>query len=253
MGEPMRERKLALTGAVNFRDIGGYRSADGRTLTWGAVLRSDSLAELTEADQATVRALALRSLFDLRHESERIERPNRLGAGAGPLTHAIGFFPNGSEALMAGVRARTLSKDEARTGLLGMYRHLPVAHAPVYAQLLQTLLLPGALPALIHCTSGKDRTGFGIAVLMLALGVPRETILEDYVLTNHYRRDLGFMLGTAVDPAVLDVIKAADPAYLHAAFDVIDSVWGGTPDFLRYGLGLSVLEQTRLQHLLLEG
>jgi protein-tyrosine phosphatase len=252
MGEPLRERRLALTGAVNFRDIGGYRSADGRTLKWGAVLRSDSLAELTEADQAAVRALALRSLFDLRHESERSERPNQLGAGAGPRNHAIGFFPNGSEALMSGVRARTLSKDEARAGLLGMYRHLPVAHAPVYAQLLQTLLVPGALPALVHCTSGKDRTGFGIAVLMLALGVPRETILEDYVLTNRYRRDLGFMLGTEVDPEVLDAIKAADPAYLHAAFGVIDGVWGGTLAFLRNGLGLSEPEQAQLQHLLLE-
>jgi protein-tyrosine phosphatase len=253
MNAPTPQRRLALTGAVNFRDIGGYRAADGRTLKWGMVLRSDSLAELTDVDQAAVRALSLRSLFDLRHASERSERPNRLGAGDGPHTHAIGFFPNGSEALMTRVRARTLSKDEARAGLLGMYRHLPVAHAPVYAQLLQTLLQPGALPALVHCTSGKDRTGFGIAVLMLALGVPRETILEDYVLTNRYRRDLDFMLGSEVDPEVLDAIKAADPAYLHAAFGVIDSAWGGTPEFLHNGLGLSAQEQTQLQHLLLEG
>jgi protein-tyrosine phosphatase len=89
----MKHRRLALTGAVNFRDIGGYRSADGRTLRWGLVMRSDSLAELTEADQAMVQALNLRSLFDLRHESERSERPNRLASGAGPHTHAIGSAP----------------------------------------------------------------------------------------------------------------------------------------------------------------
>lgn len=246
------ERHVALSGAVNFRDVGGYRSADGRTVRWRKLLRSDSLAELSEGDQAVVQALGLRSLFDLRDESERALRPNRLGAGTALRTHAIGFFPTGAQALMAGVRDRTLGKREARAGLIGMYRRLPVDHAPRYAQLLQALLAPDALPALIHCTSGKDRTGFGVAVVMLALGVPRETILEDYELTNHYRRDLSFMLGTEVDTEVLDVVKAAHADFLQAAFGVIDADWGGTQGFLRQGLGLAAADQALLQDRLLE-
>jgi protein-tyrosine phosphatase len=241
-----------LTGAINFRDIGGYRSGSGRALKRGLLFRSDSLAELSDADQATVHSLALRSVIDLRHDSERHQRPNRLPPQSSPRTHAIGFFPHGSQALMSGVRDRSLSQSEARHLLLEMYRRMPVDQAPTYARMLQIVLQPDALPCLIHCTSGKDRTGFGVAVVMLSLDVPRELILEDYLLTNHYRRDLTFMLGTDVDPGVLDVVKAADPEFLQAAFDVIDRQCGGTQHFLRQHLGLTGRDQSRLQDLLLE-
>lgn len=252
MSQPAPMRRLPLTGAVNFRDVGGYPAACGRTVRWGLLLRSDSLAELTEADQAMVHALGLRSVFDLRQAVERAQRPNRLHPLSAPRTHAIGFYPVGSVALMDGVRARSLSPAQAHALLLQMYRHLPMDHAATYSQLLQTLLLPDALPALIHCTSGKDRTGFGIAVVLMALGVPREVIVEDYLLTNRYRRDLSFMLGTGTDPEVLNVVKAADPQCLAAAFAVIDDRWGGAEGFLREGLGLSAHDQARLQDLLLD-
>jgi protein-tyrosine phosphatase len=249
----MSARRVPLAGAVNFRDVGGYAAADGRTVRWGLLHRSDSLAELTEADLETVHALGLRSVFDLRHDSERQQRPSRQHPDARHHTHAIGFFPHGSEALMAGVRGRSLSKDAAHGLLLAMYQHLPVDQAAVYGRMLQTLLLPDALPALVHCTSGKDRTGFGVSVLLTALGVPRETILEDYVLTNRYRRDLGFMLGHDVDAEVLDAVKAADPQFLLAAFEVMDTHWGGVDAFFQHGLGFSDEDRARLQDLMLEG
>lgn len=247
----MRTRQVPLAGAVNFRDLGGYEAVDGRAVRWGLLHRADSLAELTDSDLAAVQALGLRSVFDLRHASEREQRPSRHHPDAQHHTHAIGFFPHGSEALMAGVRSRQLSAEEAQCLLLAMYRRFPVDHAATYAGLLQALLAPEALPALIHCTSGKDRTGFGVAVLLMALGVPRETIVDDYLLTNQYRRDLSFMLGHDVDPEVMAVVKAADPAFLLAAFGVIDAAWGGTEGFLRQGLGLSAADQARLQDLLL--
>jgi protein-tyrosine phosphatase len=248
----MNERRIALTGAVNFRDIGGYPGADGRSVRWRTLLRADSLADLSDADHSALAGLGLNSLFDLRHPDESRQRPNRLPPKTLIRSHAIGFYPHGAEAMMIGLRGRSLSKAAARDAMLTLYRHLPVDNAPVYAHLLRTLLVPNALPALIHCTSGKDRTGFGIAVLLLALGVTRETVLDDYLLTNHYRRDLSFMLGTQVDAEVLDVVKAADPEFLLAAFDVIDLTWGGTAGFLSRGLGLSETQQTQLQDLLLE-
>lgn len=244
-------RRLPLFGAVNFRDVGGYPAADGRTVRWGLLHRSDSLADLTHADQEVVHALGLRSIFDLRQEGEREHRPNRLHPRSAPRTYAIGFHPQGSMELMEGVRARSLSPAQAHGLLLQMYRHLPLDHAANYGQLLQTLLLPDALPALIHCTSGKDRTGFGTAVVLMALGASRDVIAEDYLLTNGYRRDLSFMLGTDVDPDVLNVVKAADPQFLSAAFAAMDARWGGAEAFLREGLGLSVHDQKRLQDLLL--
>jgi protein-tyrosine phosphatase len=113
----MPARRLELTGAVNCRDIGGYRSAGGRRLRWGRLWRSDSLTDLTADDQALLGTLSLRTLVDLRHEDERVRQPNRLGAQAPPQTHAIGFYPHGSEALMRSVRGRAVSKQEAH-GLL---------------------------------------------------------------------------------------------------------------------------------------
>jgi protein-tyrosine phosphatase len=153
---------------------------------------------------------------------------------------------------MDGVRGKTLSKGAARELVLQMYRELPLEHAHHYACLLRALLEPDALPALVHCTSGKDRTGFGIAVLLSALGVGRETIVADYLLTNRYRRDLTFLVGTAVDPDVLDVVKTADAEYLGAAFDAIERTWGEVHQFIRRGLGLTGRDLARLQELLLE-
>jgi protein-tyrosine phosphatase len=248
----MPARRLELTGAVNCRDIGGYRSAGGRRLRWGRLWRSDSLADLTADDQALLGSLSLRTLVDLRHEDERVQQPNRLGVQAPPQTHAIGFYPHGSEALMRRVRGRAVSKQEAHGLLLQMYRHLPLMHAPHYARMLRVLLRPDALPALVHCTSGKDRTGFGMAVVMLALDIPRETILEDYALTHLYRRNLSFLFGTDADPEVVEAIKAADPMFLQASFDAIDRECGGTQAFLQHRLGLTDPELARLQALLLE-
>jgi len=241
-----------LRGAVNFRDVGGYATSDGRHVKFGSLFRSDSLGELTKEDLVTVDDLQLRSICDLRHETERSHRPSRLRSDGSTRTHVIGFLPTGGETLMDRVRSRTVSVEEAWQLMRDMYRRMPVDQAPFYAQLLDVLTRPEALPALVHCTSGKDRTGFGIAVVLLALGVGRETILEDYVLTNQYRRDLTFMLGSNVDPQVVEVVKRADPEFLSASFAVIDEAWGGEEAFLRSGLGLSVSRQRRLQDLLLE-
>jgi len=247
-----RPRRLALAGAINFRDLGGYASADGRCLRWGRVYRSDSLSELTDADRDAIRGLGLRSLFDLRHEQERQRRPNRFDGGAQTRVHAIGFYPRGTEELVEKVRARAITPQAARDSLQDIYRHLPVDQAGVYARLLQALLEPDALPALIHCTSGKDRTGFAAAVLLTALGVPRATIEQDYALTNEYRRDIGFMVGGSADPEVVDAVTAASPQYLAAAFDGIGARWGSEQAFLREGLGLTATQQAQLQDLLLE-
>lgn len=245
-------RCVALAGAVNLRDVGGYRCVDGRRVRRGVLWRSDSLSELTESDQLTLVALELRSLVDLRDEDERRHKPNRLHPLSFLQTHAVGFYPNGSRALVDGVRDRSLSSGDARQMMLAMYRSLALDHTQPYARMLQWLLSRGTLPALIHCTSGKDRTGFGVAVILLALGVPRATIVDDYVLTNHYRRDLSFLVGTDVDPVVLDTVQAADPDFLAAAFDVIDDEWGGLQRFLREGLQLTAADQAELQRLLLE-
>lgn len=247
-----RERRLALAGAVNFRDLGGYQTLDGLQTRWGTLYRSDSLAELSDDDLRQVEALGLRTLCDMRHQDERTRKPNRLPAGGRIRSHAIGFEPHGAYALFSRVRRRQIDPQEVHQALCEMYRRMPLEHAGTYAQLIDVLLQADALPALIHCTSGKDRTGFAAAVILLTLGVPRETIITDYVLTNQYRRDLAFLLGHEADPRVVDAAKRADPAFLDCAFASIDTHFGGEAGFIRDGLRLDAERQAQLRERLLE-
>lgn len=245
-------RRLDLSGAVNFRDLGGYAGIDDRQIRWRQLFRSDSLAELSDEDMARIAPLKLRSIFDFRHQHERSMRPNRIGADWQVRTHNIGFYPYGAEKLMERVKNRDISHQAVSETFKLMYSRLPVDHAPHYARLLKELVAPGALPALIHCTSGKDRTGFAVAVVLLALGVGRDTIMTDYTLTNQFRRDLTFMLGEGADPDVVRIVQGAEPEYLGAAFATLDSIWGGDAAYLRQDLGFSVSQQEQLQALLLE-
>ncbi|MDH4549916.1 tyrosine-protein phosphatase [Pseudomonas sp. BN607] len=244
-------RRLALDGAVNFRDMGGYEASCGRQIKGGVLYRSDSLAELTAKDMSAIQALRLRSVIDLRHNSERLAKPNRLLPSWGGRTHALGFLPHGATCLFEAVRSRSIDAAQARESLCSMYRHLPTTQCKHFAQVLQVLLQEHSYPALIHCTSGKDRTGFAIAVVLMALGVSRETIMQDYLLTNDYRRDLSFMLGEEVEPEVMAIIKSASAEYLQAAFDVIDRVYGSSELFLLGGLGLTFADLRRLERFLL--
>ena len=245
-------RRLELEGAVNFRDLGGYVAADGRKTRWGRLFRSDSLADLSDEDVARIGPLQLRSIFDLRHPHERNNRPNRIEADWQVRTHAIGFYPHGAEELMERVKNRDISHQAVSETFKRMYSRLPVDQAPNYARLLQELVAPGALPAPIHCTSGKDRTGFAVAVVLLALGVGRDSIMADYALTNQFRRDLTFMVGEGADPAIVRLVQGAEPEYLGAAFDTLERTWGSEVAYLREGLGFSAEQQDRLQALLLE-
>ena len=251
-GETGAERRVPLSGAVNFRDLGGYRTTDGQQVRWKTLYRSDSLAELTAADLETVSALGLRSLCDLRDHPERGRKPNRLQAGPTLKVYPIGFQPYGGEKLVAGVRMRTMSAAEIAALFHEMYRRFPLEQTAIYTRVLEVLLEAEALPALIHCTSGKDRTGFAAATVLMALGVPRETIVEDYLITNRYRRDLTFLLGKDTDPEALATMKQAHPEYLGAAFKSIDVKWGSDQAFVQNALGLTEQRQQRLKELLLE-
>lgn len=249
-GTSTSKRRIELSGAVNFRDLGGYRTEDGRQVQWQRIYRSDSLAELTNGDLAALSRLGLRSICDLRHESERLAKPDRLPPGA-PALHQIGFFPHRAETLFARLKTQTISKLEVEEFLRDAYRAFPVAQASIYRAILDMLVATEAVPALIHCTSGKDRTGFAAAVVLMALGVPRDTIVADYLLTNDYRRDLSFMIGEGIDTDVQSALKQAHPSYLGAAFETIDRRWGSDAAFIRDGLGFTPESRSRLQALLL--
>ena len=242
------QRRIALSGAVNFRDLGGYATADGRSVRYGLVFRSDQLADLSDEDLQVVSAIGLRHVCDLRADEERAHRPNRVVPGA--AVHAMGFMPKGGEQLIAQAASLTVAQVEEQVGEI--YRDFIGARSAAFAQLFALLLDADSLPLLFHCTSGRDRTGTAAALLLSALGVPRESILADYELSNAYRRDIRFQLGDQVDPIVMAAITRAHPAYLNTAFEAMRDGWGSTDNYLREALGLSDAARARLQGRLLE-
>jgi protein-tyrosine phosphatase len=223
----MTIRRLPLEGAVNFRDLGGYPAEGGRRLRWRQLYRADSLADLTAADLDAVAALGLRTVCDFRLPDEAAKKPDRLPAANPPRMVAIGFLPEGTLDMLAAIGAGRLDAAAIEAEVLHHYSAFARDHTAEYARFFALLLEAEALPLLMHCTSGKDRTGFAAAAVLTVLGTPRAVIVEDYALTNAWRRDIRHLFANPVDPAALHRLTTADPAYIAAALDEIDRAFGG--------------------------
>ena len=174
------ERLLPLEGATNFRDLGGYRTPEGRT-RWGAVFRSDGLHRLTTTDIAALDQLGLRVVYDLRTDWERDQSPSALPAGLRSEALTIG-----GDASRTAELAELFRREVPEDFLWTAYRDIVELDATTLGRLL-TALAEAPLPALFHCTAGKDRTGISAALLLSVLGVDEATVLDDYELSAvHY-------------------------------------------------------------------
>lgn len=242
-------RHLCLDGAANFRDLGGYRTADGRYVAWRRLFRSDALSELSQSDLDRVAGLGLRTVYDLRHEHERRRKPDRIPGGVVLRTSLCGLHPG---SLFEAINLGRIDARELKLRIVEVYKLFPTEHVGEFRRLFEMLLDQGTLPAVIHCTSGKDRTGFAVAVIFMALGIPRETIVLDYLLSNAYRRNLSFLLSPDVGADIVSVLSGVDPIYLQAAFQVIDDAWGSEEIFLEQAVGIGAEEQRYLRTVLLE-
>lgn len=238
-------------GAPNFRDLGGLRTTDGRQVRAGRLFRSDSLADLTPDDLVLFATLGVRSIVDLRDPQERHRKPNRLPAAAAVRQHTIGFLPPGAHHLLRSLGPESTVETVHRT-LIEYYKAFALTHATNYARMFDALLEADALPALIHCTSGKDRTGFGVALILSALGVPREQIVADYLRSNHAPRDIRFMLPADIPEDTANALMSVRSDYLDAAFDAIAARWTGMGKFLADALGLGHERREQLRSRLLE-
>lgn len=189
---PSFERRVALDGNYNFRDAGGYGVSDGRLMRRGVIFRSDHLATLTDDDVATVAALGLRRVHDFRLTAERERQPSRLPAGPdAPEIVLLGTadFSSLDESVIDVIRdilAGTRPLPEADFWE-GNYLDMVQTSPRMLVGYLRSIAETGALPALHHCTGGKDRTGVSTALLHRILGVSDDDIMDDFLLTNLYR------------------------------------------------------------------
>ena len=247
------EDRIAFDGAINFRDFGGAGTRDGRRVARGRLYRSDALWQFTDADLERFAALGIRTVCDFRADHERERWPNRLPAVAPPRNLGLGFTPQGTQAAWAAVNSGQMDAQGVRAYMREHYRAIATVHREFYAQMFRAMLEPDALPFLVHCASGKDRTGFAAAIILTSLDVPREAVVADYVISDRalHRRDLWHLFHRDVDPGAYQAVGAAAPEYLAGSFEAIDIQWGGADGYLRDALGLTDADRARLRDLLL--
>jgi protein-tyrosine phosphatase len=175
-------RRVLLEGCLNLRDLGGCRAADGRQVRAGCLFRSDELCALTTDDLKVIASLGIRVVFDLRNDLERSRRPNRLPPGIEVLDRTSPGSGEGrttEEAIAAG---DVPDRDDAY--MTSVYVDVLTRLAPELRILVERAAAALERPLLFHCAAGKDRTGVAAALLLGLLGVPDETILDDYELTT---------------------------------------------------------------------
>ena len=239
----MPDRVLRLEGSSNFRDLGGYTAADGRSLQWRRLFRSDHLAGLSAADLQALAELKIAHSVDFRGADE-----SSVHSYAWPQfqRHAFMVEPTvvqSAQALLATGRRLTAADT---VGLMqDLYRSFVRDNADRFARLFQ-LLLQSEAPLVFHCTAGKDRTGWAAALILHALGVSREQVMEDYLLTNaHYQRPVAAVAGRLPEEA-LEVLWRVQEPFLDAAMDLVDRDHGGMDRYLAEVLGMDRAARARL-------
>ncbi|MFY9183502.1 MAG: tyrosine-protein phosphatase [Limnohabitans sp.] len=237
-----------LQGASNFRDIGGYHSADGRRVRRGQIFRSDHLAGLTSEDLARLASLGIGHSLDFRGAAECAATPYDI---PGVQRVALTIEPTVIARMQALVAQGVVPTAEETVELMReTYRDFVNRNADTYGRFMKHLL-EQPTPQVFHCTAGKDRTGFAAALVLSALGVDRATIEHDYLLTNQlYKRDA--RLEGQGHPHVMKVLWQVQPEFLHAAFEAVDAQHGGMTDYLHGAIGLTPQELAELQRMLLE-
>ena len=222
----------------NFRDAGGHRTVDGRSVKLGCLFRSGAFSAPTDGDLDQLSHLGVRLLIDLRGCSEQMQSPNRLPVKNRPVTLSVPIWPTAinetERALLAGTirELGTSSEPDTPGAMRNFYRSFIRDHRDELSRLLHKLCEKGTQPVVVHCAGGKDRTGVAIAVILLALGVPKDAVMQDYLQTN-----VAVDQWIAVDhpnglpPFFLSVMKA-DRSYLDAAFSEVDAEFGGFENYL---------------------
>ena len=262
--ENLREdyRKLPFTGAHNFRDLGGYKTEDGRALKWGKIYRSDDLHLLTDEDLKYLSRLNIKSVVDFRSDEERESEPDRLNPDMTQLLLPIKFQPEevDDETLKNLMKNLTFGTLDSSNLLRDFNIVIVKDFATEYKKFFRHVIENNAEPIVFHCTAGKDRAGFASAMILTVLGVPREKVIEDYLLTNTYVKDhvdsemLEIELKTffRADTDNLRKINLVEERYIQAAFDTIDSEWGGMDNYISGALGLSEEDILKLKDFYLE-
>ena len=257
---------LGISSAPNLRDLGGWPTADGGRVRRGLVYRSAQLAKLEGADTLAFGKLGIRSVYDLRTGLERAAMADRLPDGAqyivaDVLADSAAAAPAQLLAIFSNPASAKAMLGEGKTLALFTQAYREIVSLPsalgAYRRLFSDLGDAQRRPVLFHCATGKDRTGWAAAVLLLLLGVPRNDVMDEYLLTNEallpalepvfeqFRQAGG-------DPDLLRPVLGVEPAYLESALDQMRLQFGTVEGYFEVGLGIGPDGQRALREALVE-
>ena len=262
-----KNRHISLQKAWNFRDMGGYIGADGKAIKWGLLYRSDELSKLTSEDICVVEKLGLKTIVDYRGDFERKNNEDKPITGA----KVVYLDPKADVAAMASSEAKDHSEMFDTSKLTAaMAKGFMIAQnvefvtnensKQAFRQLLDLVLDKKNIPLVHHCRGGKDRTGFGALLILSLLGVSKQDILEDYMLTNFYKKEKNesslqeMMEKTNNEDLVLAFryMKEANLDYIYAALEEIEQKYGDVVQYCKQELNVTDAEIATLREFYLE-
>jgi len=245
------ERRLAMDAAPNFRDLGGLKTSDGRTVKWDRLFRCGDMGKFTDTDLQAVASSHITDVVDFRNMTEIQKSPdkypaayemNRIHANIGSTDgKSTGNFMK----MLADPKATTA---DAENTFAKFYPDIMLGAKDYQLMFDELLKNSGDEGLLFHCSAGKDRTGVGSALILSALNVPEETIIEEYYLSNRYTRKAltKDMVTNGLNPEIAQVLSGVEPRYLQEAFRVVKEKYGSVHQLLEKELGIDEAKRIAL-------
>ncbi len=236
------ETQLPFKGQPNFRDLGGIVTADGHKVRWGMIYRSGDLSKLTSSDVTYLGSLHLNTVIDFRSESEVALAPDKLPEGVQHLNIAIDDSLLDKQQIITWLQEGNAEVFD--TILIYANRLFVTEYHDQFALFLQQLQQADG-PIVFHCTQGKDRAGWATALFLSALGVDRETIIENYLASNDYlnsyiEKTIALINAAGMNGELIRPMLEVKREYLETALDLVDSEFGGMESYLKNQLGVDV-------------
>lgn len=252
--------RIPLNGTPNFRDFGGYHNRTGRRVKRGALFRSGHLSALTSADLNAVGELDIRLVFDFREEPERLREPSLFPPGAEPSVVLLPIGPGRTLNInvLEAAAGQTIDSDDVVDFMCRVNRELVEGYSGQYRQMFEHILNAPGGATLIHCSAGKDRTGFAAAMILSALDVAEEAIFRDYLLSAlYFNIDVELQaicqrIKWQGDAHIMRPVLEVREEYLQTAFAAIRERYVELNDYLREELGVDKAARELLQQRFLE-
>ena len=248
------ERKLGMQGTPNFRDFGGYPTTDGRSVKWGFLFRSGQLSNLSDQDVALLATLELDLVCDFRRLEEQEADPSRLPVSNPPRIASLPISPGSNAQFFEQVGGQFGDRQAMFDFMVDINRDFAEAQSETYAQMFREILDVEDARFLVHCAAGKDRTGFAAAIILLALGVSQDVVMQDYMLTQRFfsphqeidRLRQKYQMQQMETESILPMLEVHED-YLSRALTAIAQNYSSIEVYLEEALGLGSTEVAQLR------